>query len=132
MQKLLSYGIKDTEFSWFHDYLFNRQQFVSYEKEISHPRAVTCGVPQGSILGPLLFLLCFSMIFLTVWKPAKLSCSLMILSSTRLGKVPRMSILSLIWSPSHWLPSWSCHQIIFFSSKYHKYPCMKRFSRGLK
>ena len=44
----------------FTDYLFNRKQQVSYLGELSPLESVTCGVPQGSILGPLIFLISFN------------------------------------------------------------------------
>ena len=43
--------------NWFKHYLNDRKQFVSYNNTTSVSMKVTCGVPQGSILGPLLFIL---------------------------------------------------------------------------
>ena len=44
-------------YDWFHSYLSNREQFVGINGHNSDSPSITCGVPQGSILGPLLFLL---------------------------------------------------------------------------
>ena len=55
--KLKKYGIINTELGWFKSYLTERQQFVSIKNKYSPLLKITLGVPQGSILGPLLFLL---------------------------------------------------------------------------
>ena len=41
----------------FHSYLFNRSQYVIYDDMQSETHHVKCGVPQGSIMGPLLFII---------------------------------------------------------------------------
>ena len=57
LDKLCRYGIRGVTLNWFKHYLNDRKQFVSYNNTTSVSMKVTCGVSQGFILGPLLFIL---------------------------------------------------------------------------
>ena len=57
LKKLEHYGIRGLANSWFKSYLTNRQQYVSINGFNSKNQIMKFGVPQGSVLGPLLFLI---------------------------------------------------------------------------
>ena len=57
LDKLEHYGIRGVALDWVRSYLSNRLQFVQFNGQCSSPQTICCGVPQGSILGPLFFLL---------------------------------------------------------------------------
>ena len=74
LYKLQKYGIDKTNLAWFNSYLSIRQQYVCNGQDISDFQTINIGVPQGTILGPILFLVytndltnnlenCFSVIY---------------------------------------------------------------------
>ena len=57
IEKLQHYGIRGIALEWFKNYLTNRTQVVKYNNVVSRKEIIVCGVHQGLVLGPLLFLL---------------------------------------------------------------------------
>ena len=57
LSKLNNYGIHGISYNWFKSYLDNRTQKCSINGSLSKTCSLSCGIPQGTILGPLLFLL---------------------------------------------------------------------------
>ena len=55
LRKLQNVGALTSVLQWFNSYLTNKYQFVRIHSTVSDPIPIEYGVPQGSILGPLLF-----------------------------------------------------------------------------
>ena len=57
LEKLKAYGLQSENLKWFRSYLSNRKQFILYDDSKTEMKIVKCGVPQGSILAPLIFII---------------------------------------------------------------------------
>ena len=66
LEKLRIYGSSDMSSSWFQSYLSHRTQCVTFNGVVSEPQSLCIGVPQGSILGPLFFILFMNDIVLEI------------------------------------------------------------------
>ena len=56
LSKLHAYGFRGAADNWFESYISDRNQQCSVNGHLSNSRSLICGIPQGTILGPLLFL----------------------------------------------------------------------------
>lgn len=73
LDKLYKYGFRAEMYQWFKSYLNLRTQSVKINGSLSNPLTVTYGVPQGSVLGPILFLVFLNDIFLLPFV-SKITC----------------------------------------------------------
>ncbi|KAJ0003119.1 hypothetical protein NQD34_018159 [Periophthalmus magnuspinnatus] len=55
--KLMHYGVRGVALQWFRSYICGREQYVHVEEQNSDTKIIETGVPQGSIMGPLLFII---------------------------------------------------------------------------
>ena len=57
LEKLHLYRVQGKHLQWFKSYLFHKKQYIVSNKKSTFSQSITCGVPRGSILGLLLFLI---------------------------------------------------------------------------
>ena len=57
LKKLKHYGVNEETLAWLRSQLFQRKPYIENSNDIKYFLEIDCGVPQGSILGPLLFLI---------------------------------------------------------------------------
>jgi hypothetical protein len=104
IQKLISLGLGETSVQWCKSYLTGRTQQTKFKKFISTTETVTSGVPQGSILGPILFL-CFVNNLPEEFKNCKIisyADDTQILVSAKNGKEIKLALENLIQTAQTW------------------------------
>lgn len=115
IDKLDHYGFRGVARDWFYNYLTDRYQYVSVDGVDSQREQITCGVPQGSVLGPILFLLYINDL------PRATSFSLFLFADDTTFKISSRSVTDLFTTSNLELDkiaSWcSCNKLTINVSK---------------
>ena len=93
LSKLKHYGIKGTSYNWLKSFLCERMQYTLIKESESSLKTVSHGVPQGSVLRPLLFILFFNDMYNSVEYCKNPSCLLMTLTSFFLTATSKQFLL---------------------------------------
>ena len=113
--KLSHYGIQETLLSWLNSFVNGRSQYVILENQKSHSTPVLSGVPQGTVLAPLLFLLYINDLPICVRNKIKLHADDVLLYSpmhSTAGCITLQQDLDLLAQWSHtWLMSFKTSEI---------------------
>ena len=111
-KKLSAYGIKGQLLNWIKDYMTNRQQCVLVNNEKSCNGVISAGVPQGSVLGPLFFL-----IYINDIADSLISCSRLFADDTSLSYSSTCinDLERIINSDLEKLKVWSCKWLTTFN-----------------
>ena len=101
--KLYYYGIRVIDLDWVKGYFYNRKQFVQFNESCSSYQTITCGVPQDSILGPLLCLIYMNDQLCNVSNVSKF---LLFADDTNISQRPKLFILlGKYWVYKQTIPS---------------------------
>ena len=126
LHKLYHYGFREESNPWFHSYLTGRQQFTSINGVNSSKKDITCGVPQGSILGPLLFILLINDL------PNSSSFSTLLFADDTTLQISGPNLIELYTKANHELEKvseWFKANKLTLNAKKTKYICFKSNSR---
>jgi hypothetical protein len=105
--KLNAIGIRGRLLQWFGNYLEGRRQVVVLKNEISQPRTVEAGVPQGSVLGPLLFLIYINDIVKNITSVIKLFADDTSMSYGNVNNTERARVLNQdLQTIEQWSKTW--------------------------
>ena len=104
--KLLQYGIKDSVFNWISSFLKDREQRVVVNNKQSQWNKVTSGVPQGSVIGPILFVIYINDIYEGITSHIKLYADDTKLLRVIKSKDDPKSLQEDIYRLSEWAHKW--------------------------